>query len=401
MPTRSAGSRSGVNWMRENCRSSTCPSVFTASVLARPGTPSTSRWPRQSSATIIRSTRERWPTMTFLISATAAWTWSDSSRTVSFSRVTSIWAWDIDRKTLLQGARNSYVSPYRPPLSTPRSDGRLPRAAEGPRAGANMGSREGCSLERMAAGRRAPGIGDSARLGRRHRWRCGLHGQPGHHLEAAARRRSLVGGPRPRRFGLDGRARPHGVGAPVGSIPSLRLVSRHRAGGPVRHGSHGDRARAAAPGTLAGQDRQRLRGVCGRRAPGRRRLAAPLAVPRLRPARPLRDPVRPHRSRRAPGHRPARLEGRRHDAAGAGADGGPLRHRPPGAPGRRRQHGRGAGAGAGRPLRDGRPLPPAALPPPARPPRVPLVRAAVGGVRALHAVPHAVEVRDRPVPSRG
>src|SRR3990172_8391174 len=42
--------------------------VFTASVLARPGTPSTRRWPRPRSATRMRSRRGSWPTITFLIS---------------------------------------------------------------------------------------------------------------------------------------------------------------------------------------------------------------------------------------------------------------------------------------------------------------------------------------------
>ena len=79
-----------MNWMRANWRSSTWPSVFTASVLARPGTPSTSRWPRQSRATIIRSTRVFWPTMTLRTSSTAACTRSASSRTASFSFVTSM-----------------------------------------------------------------------------------------------------------------------------------------------------------------------------------------------------------------------------------------------------------------------------------------------------------------------
>ena len=40
VPTRSAGSRSGVNWMRANVPPTTVASVSTASVLARPGTPS-------------------------------------------------------------------------------------------------------------------------------------------------------------------------------------------------------------------------------------------------------------------------------------------------------------------------------------------------------------------------
>ena len=43
VPTRSAGTRSGVNWMRRKLPRSAAASVLTVSVLARPGTPSTSR----------------------------------------------------------------------------------------------------------------------------------------------------------------------------------------------------------------------------------------------------------------------------------------------------------------------------------------------------------------------
>src|SRR2546427_4142008 len=67
-PTRSAGTRSGVNCTRLNSPWIDAATVFTASVLARPGTPSTSRWPRASSVTTMRSSRRSCPTMTFLIS---------------------------------------------------------------------------------------------------------------------------------------------------------------------------------------------------------------------------------------------------------------------------------------------------------------------------------------------
>src|SRR3989344_827012 len=43
VPTRSAGTRSGVNWMRLKLPWMVLASVFTVSVLARPGTPSTGR----------------------------------------------------------------------------------------------------------------------------------------------------------------------------------------------------------------------------------------------------------------------------------------------------------------------------------------------------------------------
>src|SRR6185295_466241 len=68
VPTRSAGTRSGVNWMRRNVPRMVCASVFTVRVLARPGTPSTSRWPCASVATSTRSRKWSWPTTTFFTS---------------------------------------------------------------------------------------------------------------------------------------------------------------------------------------------------------------------------------------------------------------------------------------------------------------------------------------------
>src|SRR5438132_1286054 len=75
VPTRSAGTRSGVNWIRLNSPLIDCATVFTASVFARPGTPSTKRCPRASSATTMRSSRWSWPTMTFLISKSRRSIW--------------------------------------------------------------------------------------------------------------------------------------------------------------------------------------------------------------------------------------------------------------------------------------------------------------------------------------
>src|SRR5881398_1581073 len=45
VPVMSDGIRSGVNWMRENLSSSAWATVDTISVLASPGTPSSSAWP--------------------------------------------------------------------------------------------------------------------------------------------------------------------------------------------------------------------------------------------------------------------------------------------------------------------------------------------------------------------
>src|SRR5919205_2740081 len=72
VPTRSAGTRSGVNWRRRNVPPSTSATVLTVSVLARPGTPSSSTWPPVSSATSTRSSIASWPTTTRLHSYSAA-----------------------------------------------------------------------------------------------------------------------------------------------------------------------------------------------------------------------------------------------------------------------------------------------------------------------------------------
>src|SRR6185312_6418289 len=66
VPTRSAGTRSGVNWMRRKVPPSTVASVRTVSVLARPGTPSRRTWPPVSSATSRRSSIASWPMTTRL-----------------------------------------------------------------------------------------------------------------------------------------------------------------------------------------------------------------------------------------------------------------------------------------------------------------------------------------------
>src|SRR5512137_306672 len=68
VPTRSAGTRSGVNWIRLKPPEMVAASVFTVSVLASPGTPSTSRCPWASVATSTRSRKWSWPTTTFFTS---------------------------------------------------------------------------------------------------------------------------------------------------------------------------------------------------------------------------------------------------------------------------------------------------------------------------------------------
>src|SRR3954451_18666024 len=97
VPTRSAGTRSGVNCKRLNEPPSTSATVLTVSVLARPGTPSSRTWPPASSATSTRSSIASWPTITRLISnsavSRASWASRDglgsSGRSSAWSRRSS------------------------------------------------------------------------------------------------------------------------------------------------------------------------------------------------------------------------------------------------------------------------------------------------------------------------
>src|SRR5919202_4413470 len=66
--------------MRRNVPPSTCARVLTVSVLARPGTPSSRTWPPARRATSRRSSIASWPTITRLISCSAA---SSASRASS------------------------------------------------------------------------------------------------------------------------------------------------------------------------------------------------------------------------------------------------------------------------------------------------------------------------------
>ena len=64
MPVTSPGSRSGVNWMRENFASSERASARVSSVLPVPGTSSSSTCPPASSAASTLSTTSSLPTIT-------------------------------------------------------------------------------------------------------------------------------------------------------------------------------------------------------------------------------------------------------------------------------------------------------------------------------------------------
>src|ERR687896_609462 len=82
VPTRSDGTRSGVNWMRLKVPPTTDASVLIVSVFASPGTPSSSTWPPVSSATMTRSSIASCPMITRFISKSAL---SSASRGSSYA----------------------------------------------------------------------------------------------------------------------------------------------------------------------------------------------------------------------------------------------------------------------------------------------------------------------------
>src|ERR687891_624142 len=82
VPTRSDGTRSGVNWIRLNVPPTTDASVLIVRVFASPGTPSSSTWPPVSRATITRSSIASCPMITRLISKSAL---SSASRGSSYT----------------------------------------------------------------------------------------------------------------------------------------------------------------------------------------------------------------------------------------------------------------------------------------------------------------------------
>ena len=72
----SDGIRSGVNWMRENFRSTTRASVWMSSVLASPGTPTIRLLPPTKSVSSTCCSTSSWPTMSFFSSwRMRAWPW--------------------------------------------------------------------------------------------------------------------------------------------------------------------------------------------------------------------------------------------------------------------------------------------------------------------------------------
>ena len=95
VPMTSAGSRSGVNWMRENEAWMISARVRTASVLASPGTPSSRMWPPVSRPTSSRSTMASCPTIRRDTSLRMRCTGSVSAGlSVSFGALTLAGSWE-------------------------------------------------------------------------------------------------------------------------------------------------------------------------------------------------------------------------------------------------------------------------------------------------------------------
>ena len=81
VPVMSDGIRSGVNWIRLKLTSRILAIELTMSVLASPGTPTSSTWPRVKIAARISSITSRWPMMTLFSSVTiTSREWRNSSR---------------------------------------------------------------------------------------------------------------------------------------------------------------------------------------------------------------------------------------------------------------------------------------------------------------------------------
>src|SRR5450631_51244 len=97
VPMTSAGSKSGVNWMRANLALMAWQSVRTVSVFARPGTPSRSTWPPVSKPMSTRSSMWVWPTTTLPTSFMIFSTNALSLATSSFNARTSYMAGELAR----------------------------------------------------------------------------------------------------------------------------------------------------------------------------------------------------------------------------------------------------------------------------------------------------------------
>ena len=77
VPIRSAGSRSGVNWMRLNLQWIAAASALMAVVLARPGTPSSKTCPPVRSAIKSRESITSWPIRALRTSVLTRSSWSE------------------------------------------------------------------------------------------------------------------------------------------------------------------------------------------------------------------------------------------------------------------------------------------------------------------------------------
>ena len=91
----SVGSRSGVNWMRRKSSDSSRDSAFTSSVLPSPGSPSSSTWPRASSAATTSSIVCSLPRMTGAARSTsrAIFAWPPATRSGRRQRSGRLRSW--------------------------------------------------------------------------------------------------------------------------------------------------------------------------------------------------------------------------------------------------------------------------------------------------------------------
>ena len=137
----SPGSRSGVNWMRWNGSASSRARPCTSSVLPRPGRPSSSTWPRASTARTTRSMTGPWSISTWLRpffswAAISAGPWhlggAQQARTRGSSRrsLSSKYRFTSAR---LRGSSAPWSTPAsrRPARPCPLAAGRRPRDALG------------------------------------------------------------------------------------------------------------------------------------------------------------------------------------------------------------------------------------------------------------------------------
>src|ERR1700751_2804281 len=128
----SAGKRSGVNWRRLNSVLIHAANVRTDRVFAKPGTPSSNRWPLVSNPINKRVTKPFWPTTTLEISASSGSIQLPTALT--FSVISSvdnvITPLGVDTKSM-QGSRDGVPSGALPRFRLRKAYGETGGEAEG------------------------------------------------------------------------------------------------------------------------------------------------------------------------------------------------------------------------------------------------------------------------------